>query len=423
VEGGVVHIVGAGLAGLASAVALQRGGANLIVHEAARFAGGRCRSYFEPSLGITIDNGNHLVLSGNHAALAYVQAIGAAGSLIGPDEARFPFADLKTGERWELRINDGLAPWWILSKARRVPGTRARDYLAGMRLLRAQASDTVAGVLGNSGTAYSRLWRPLLLAALNTDPCEASAQLAGAVLRETLAKGGRACRPLIAGDGLAAAFIDPALLLLKRQGAQVHLERRLRALLFEAGRVAALEFAEGGRIELGPQDWLLLAVPAPVARALVPGLATPTEFRAIVNAHFKVTPPPALRPILGVINGTCEWLFAFKDRLSVTISGADRLLETPRAALARQIWREVAWLTGLSHDPPAWQIIKERRATFAGLCAQQLSRPGARTSWPNLVLAGDWTATGLPATIEGAIRSGNAAARVILAGRAARRAG
>jgi hydroxysqualene dehydroxylase len=412
---GAVHIIGAGLAGLSCAVTLVRRGANVMVHEAARFAGGRCRSYFEPAFGATIDNGNHLVLSGNNATLAYVEAIGASGKLVGPENATFAFADLKTGERWMLRINDGRVPWWILSRARRVPGTRVRDYLVAARLLHAGPNDTVAGLIG-SGALYHRLWRPVLLAALNTDPCEASARLAGTVVRETLAKGGGACRPLIAGDGLAAAFVDPALAFLNRHGAPVRFDHRLRALDLGAARVGGLQFAEGDRIALGSKDRVVLAVPAPVARVLVPGFETPTEFRAIVNAHFKLKPPPGTPPILGVVNAMSEWLFAFKDRLSVTISAADRLIETPREELARDIWREVASLTGLSRDPPAWQIIKERRATIAALPSEERKRSGARTQWSNLVLAGDWTATGLPATIEGAIRSGNRAADLVLAG-------
>jgi squalene-associated FAD-dependent desaturase len=288
--------------------------------------------------------------------------------------------------------------------------------LAGARLLRAGANDTVAGRIGSSGTLYDRLWRPVLLAALNTDPCEASARLAGAVVRETLAKGGRACRPLIARDGLAAAFVDPALAFLDRHGVPVRFDHRLRALAFEGARLDGLEFAEGDRITLGAQDCVVLAVPAPVAPMLVPGLEAPTEFRAIVNAHFKVKLPRGTPPILGVVNGMTEWLFAFADRLSVTIGAANRLIETPREALARDIWREVARLTGLSGPPPPRQIIKERRATFAALPSEEPKRPGARTQWPNLVLAGDWTATGLPATIEGAIRSGYRAADLVLAG-------
>ena len=412
---GAVHIIGAGLAGLSCAVALTRRGATVVVHEAARFAGGRCRSYFEPALGATIDNGNHLVLSGNHATLAYLDAIGAVGRLVGPEEATFAFADLRSGERWMLRINEGRVPWWILSRARRVPGTRVRDYLAAARLLRAGPDDTVAMLIG-SGALYERLWRPVLLAALNTDPCEASGRLAGMVVRETLAKGGQACRPLIASDGLAAAFIDPALAFLNRHSASVRFNHRLHALDLGAARVGSLQFAEGDRIALGSKDRVVLAVPAPDVPVLVPGFVTPTEFRAIINAHFKVQPPPGTPPMLGVINAMTEWMFAFEERLSITISAADRLIETPREELARLIWREVASLTGLSRDAPAWQIIKERRATIAALPCEEPKRAGARTQWSNLVLAGDWTATGLPATIEGAIRSGNRAADLILAG-------
>ena len=109
---GVVHVVGAGLSGLASAVALVGAGATVRVHEAARFAGGRCRSYFEPSLGIAIDNGNHLLLSGNRATLAYLATLGAGDRLAGPQRAEYDFADLASGARWRLRINDGRLPWW-----------------------------------------------------------------------------------------------------------------------------------------------------------------------------------------------------------------------------------------------------------------------------------------------------------------------
>src|SRR5262249_59448065 len=124
------------------------------------------------------------------------------------------------------------------------------------------------------------------------------------------------------------------------------------------------------------------------------------------------TPRAQTPSIVGVVNGTVEWIFAFADRLSVTISGADRLLDTPRETLASTIWRDVATVTGIGdiETPPPWQIVRERRATFPALPAEERKRPGPQTSWSNLWLAGDWTATGLPATIEGAIRSGQKAA-------------
>ena len=154
----------------------------------------------------------------------------------------------------------------------------------------------------------------------------------------------------------------------------------------------------------------MLAVPPVVARALVPGLTVPDRFHAILNAHFRIAPPAGQPLVTGVVNSLTEWLFAYPDRVSVTISCADRLMDEPREELAGRIWREVATLTGLAVDLPPWQIVRERRATFAATPEQTAKRPGARTRYANLVLAGDWTRTGLPATIEGAIRSGSTAA-------------
>src|SRR6516162_11435414 len=130
-----VHIIGAGLAGLSAAARLAARGERVVVHEATAFAGGRCRSYHDASVGMTIDNGNHLLLSGNHAALEFLRTIGSEHRLIGPAAAEFPFLDLKSRARWTLRLDDGRLPLWIFDSGRRVPGTRALDYVAMARLL------------------------------------------------------------------------------------------------------------------------------------------------------------------------------------------------------------------------------------------------------------------------------------------------
>jgi uncharacterized protein with NAD-binding domain and iron-sulfur cluster len=117
---------------------------------------------------------------------------------------------------------------------------------------------------------------------------------------------------------------------------------------------------------------------------------------------------------LGIIGGTAEWLFARPHVLSVTISAANRLVDREAEALATTVWPEVAAAAGLTVPMPPWRVVKERRATFAATPAQNARRPGPRTALANLILAGDWTATGLPATIEGAIRSGDRAAALLL---------
>ena len=414
----LVHVIGAGLSGLAAAVQLQRRGARVVLHEAAPHAGGRCRSYFDIKLNATIDNGNHLVLSGNHATLSYAKTIGAADELVGPTQPEFPFMDLRSGARWTVKLSPGRVPGWIFDSAARVPGTMPADYLSLVPLLFAKPGRTMQQTMRTNGRLWDALINPLFLAVLNVDPHEGSAVLAGNVLKESLLLGGQACRPLVARNGLGHALIDPALRLLQYGGAEIKLGSRVREIGFAGTdsktRVTSLDF-DDGRVDIGLHDGVVLAVPPNVAQQLVPGLTAPNEFRAIINAHFAIDPPLAFEPMTGLLNGTAEWLFAFDGRLSVTISGADRLLDTPREVLAHGIWQEVAKVARLPVERmPTWQIVTEKRATFAAIPSQENLRPGTRTRWSNLMLAGDWIANGLPATIEGSIRSGQKAADLLM---------
>ena len=226
-----------------------------------------------------------------------------------------------------------------------MPGTRVGDYLSLARLLWPGSGKTVGETIACKGPLYARLIEPFLLAALNIDPPDGSAKLAAAVIRETLAAGGRACWPLIARDGLAATLIDPALDYLRARGALIQLEHQLRAMRFGAQRIEALDFGNE-IVALADGDAVILAVPPYAAASLVQGLIVPSEFRAIVNAHFRIDPPAGQPPILGVLNATTQWIFAFPGRLSVTVSAGDRLLDTPREQLAQTIWAEVAAATG-----------------------------------------------------------------------------
>jgi len=415
------HIIGAGISGLSAAVRLANAGFKVAVHEATQQAGGRCRSYFDGATNLTIDNGNHLLLSGNRHARAYARSIGTEAGLVGPERAQFPFVDIKTGQRWQIDLGDGRLPTWVLDESRRVPDTGLADYLKLAPLIWASEQTLVGKSIPCEGTLYQRLVQPLLLAALNVDPPEGSAGLAGAIVRETLLAGGQACRPLIARDGLSAVLIEPAVKYLQERGHTVQLGHELRSFVTNDGKVGALNFGGEDLIQLGAGDVIVMAVPPRSAASLLPGLKTPTEFRAIVNAHFRIEPPPGSAPILGVIGGTVEWLFAFPNRLSVTISNGDRLVDMPREELAQAIWRDVCKAACVPGDPslPPWQIVRERRATFEATPEQNALRPGPVTAFKNLFLAGDWTDTGLPATIEGSVRSGDRAADLVLARRQA----
>ena len=324
-----VHVIGAGLAGLSAAVALREAGHTVTVVEAGPVAGGRCRSYFDRELGLRIDNGNHLLLSGNRSAFAYLDTIGARSTMAMPAEPMFPFMDLATGRRWTLRPNPGRIPWWVLSRKRRAPGTHATDHLALLRLRGITDDATVAASL-RKDAFYQRLIEPLAVAALNTPPDVALVRLLAAVMRETLFRGGGACIPAVPREGLSESLVDPAVAWLEARGCTVITGRRVAGLWIEAGKVSELATADGPM----PVEAVVLATPPWIVADLLPGQVCPTEFQAILNIHFRVEADPGPPGFIGLVGGTAEWVFAKRGHVSVTISAANRMVDQDAEAIA-----------------------------------------------------------------------------------------
>jgi len=389
-----IHVIGAGLAGIAAACQLTESGRHVILHDSAKAPGGRARSYFDKALGCRIDNGNHLLLSGNTAVMVYLRRVGARNSLSGPAEPIFPFVDLENGRQWTVRLNEGKFPWWVFSRARRVPDTKIYQYRALLKLREAGPESLVGEMLSGIGPLYRNLLEPLAIAVLNTMPEIASAAQLQAVLSETIERGGFATVPRYARIGLTESFIDPAIEWLRYKGAEMRFGRR----------VASID----------PDQPTVLAVPPWVAANLVPGLVVPNKFEAICNVHFRYSLPPGEAGFWGLIGGMAEWVFARPEVLSVTISAANRYAGIDNETITARVWGELAKAFGLPAEIPRCRVVWEKRATFLSTPEQLARRPKTETEHANLVLAGDWTDTGLPATIEGAIRSGNAAASAIL---------
>jgi squalene-associated FAD-dependent desaturase len=415
---GTVHIIGAGVAGLACAVRCALGGQTVALYETAPQAGGRARSFDDEGLGCLIDNGNHLVLSGNGSVRAFLGDTGGSRQLTEIAPASFPFIEPASQLRWRLRPGWGPLPLWLLSSRRRVPGSQLGDYRDIVALARAKPSDTVATCVDTGSVLFERLWQPLARAILNTDAREGSAQLLWKALSLTIAKGEAACRPLVFSRGLSAALVTPALKTIREHGGMVRYQARLRGIRWQDDRVLALRFSEG-LLRVDDSDAVVLAVPPDACEELWPAAEPPLETRPIVNVHYRLGEPvtlPGGQTFLGLIGTQTHWLFQRDNVLSITISAATEHVERANWDLANSLWGEISQVLGRNMGRlPPWRVVKERRATIAQTPSVVASRPGAETLLGNLFLAGDWTDTGLPATIDGAARSGHVAARLALA--------
>jgi glycine/D-amino acid oxidase-like deaminating enzyme len=402
---GLVHVIGAGVAGLAAALLLADRGIPVVLHEAAPSAGGRARALPDGT-----DNGTHALLTANRAALSFLARIGARDGWVEPEPDGLPVLDLADGSAHRVALSAG---GWL--RGHRPDGLTPASLLALLRLALPGQDAPLAACF----SAHPRLLRgfvePLAVATLNTPVSEASSALLGAVLRRAALPG--AGRLLVARDGLGPDLVAPALAALAARGVTPRFGARLRDVTTNANRAIALHFQDGD-LPLAPGQRVILALPPWETARLLPGIPAPDAFAPILNLHVA---RPAETPVrfLGLLGGLCQWVLVRPSGISVTVSAADAESAERGETLAPRAWAELRRLADAfalpgpwPETPPPCRAIKERRATprhRAGPRAVPPRRPLA-----NLALAGDWTDPVLPATLEAAIRSGEDAAMTLL---------
>lgn len=399
-----IHIIGAGVSGLAAALAASEKGNKVALYEAAPQAGGRCRAFYDKKLKTIIDNGNHMVLGANHAVLDYLAKLGTLESCIAPERASYPFVDIATRRHWHF-------------KPPRFKGIPLREWLHLFRLMYPTPTATVTDCIPENSLLYQHLIEPFTLAVLNTHPRQASACLLSQLLRQLFRGKAKAWQPYIPSCGLSATFIDPALTLIKARGGSIHYQSLVQKLELRADRVTALHTGHN-RMALGKRDSVILAVPPTALQLLLPEAAPAFSYSSILNAHFLWPQAGMFRdkmPFLGIIHGKAQWIFFHDGRISTTTSAANALIDKEENILAEELWQDVAKALYL-HDSklPPFRIIKEKRATYVASAENLRKRPEATTNYYNLFLAGDYLQGPYPATLEAAISNGFAAASLAM---------
>ena len=428
-------IIGGGFAGLTAAVRLAERGWEVLVLERRNHLGGRAYSFIDSKTGDIVDNGQHLFMGCYHHTIDFLKTIGTLDRLSFQDRPHVDFLDRDGFASFDCPPLP--APLHVLAGLFRMKGLGFGDKLRALNLRRAITSngrfspdsltvDQWLGELGQSERIKTRFWNPMVIATLNQSPDIASARMLQVVLKEAFGGGVKNSSIGISRVGLSDLYTGGASDFIKSKGGDVQTGAVVQRLIIEGGLVKAVELKDGERIQA---DCFISAVPPSALVAILPRELKEKEFATlaaldsspIVSINLWFDRPIIDREFVGLLGTRCQWIFnkdaiiASEQRfnhIAVIISAARDYVEWTRSDLVEMAVSELHELLPESRSATVLHsaIVKEREATLSHTVQSDRLRPSPRTSIPNLILAGDWTDTGLPATIESAVMSGDVAA-------------
>jgi len=435
-------VVGAGFAGLSAAVRLARRGARVVVFEARSRLGGRATTFEDRETGHLVDNGQHVLLGCYTETFSFLDDIGAADNVSLQSQLAVTMID-RSGRKSRLECPTLPPPFQLLASVldwsaltwrdrlsvlrMRTPIRLARRELAGSgRGIAASPGETVENWLirnGQTGRLREMLWEPLALAALNQLPSHAAAPSFARVLGEMFGGDARAAAIAMPTKPLHAMYAEPARAYIEGHGGIV-LTGAPATVRIEGGKLAGVSSATDRwhpRAVIAAIPWFaiddlfegdLSSVGPLIARARTM-VSSP-----VVTVNLWFDRPLFDEPFIGLPGRTMQWAFDKRPGfgngaayMSLVSSGAASLLQRSNAELiALAVQELLEAIPGTrSNQLLRASVVREPRATFS-LAPGQPQRPGTQTPIEGLYLAGDWIATGLPATIESAVRSGHRAA-------------
>ncbi|MGF1677772.1 MAG: hydroxysqualene dehydroxylase HpnE [Candidatus Methylacidiphilales bacterium] len=431
-----IRVLGAGFAGLSAAMHLSAEGHRVDLHEAKAYIGGRAHSFLDPKLNLILDNGQHILMGCYHSCLEMVDRMGVHDRLDCPDSLAVPY--LSPGGRTSvLDAGQWCPPFHMLGALIGFRELMWKDRIAMMWFAaavrigaRPDPQQTVAQwleVFRQTPASIRALWEPFCIAALNEPISSASAALFREVLVRSLFGSGRDASIYIANVGLSELFMPELAHMLNACGGSVQTAEGIKSFQFDRHRISGLTTTKGRELSA---DMIVSALPWKALKALLPSdhpLARSLETigsAPILALHLLTDVAITDEPFIGLLDAKIDWIFNRSGQLpegdsrylySIVISAAYDLAQTPSKELETLIWQEINDYFPHTRSGNILHnfLYRSQDATFAARPETEPLRPGPATSWENLLLAGDWTRTGLPGTLEGAAWSGQQVASLL----------
>lgn len=422
-----VIIIGGGFAGLSAATELSSAGYLVTLAEQRRFLGGRAYSFFDRKTGLDLDNGQHILMGCYKNTLRFLKKIGVTDKLYVQKNLHIDFLDT-TGNTSKLDCLPLPAPLHIASGILRfnaLPLTgriRMLRVAGGMRSCESEGSAGDCSVsewlnkLGQPKEAQDALWNIITLATLNESPDKASARLFKTVLKQALFRNREGSGIVLPAAPLSRLYVDAAENFIRHREGTIEKGCIASEIMLKDNAVTGIRLQDG-RVLKG--DYYISAVPYSSLQRILPNkrFLHPFTISPIISIHLRFNDPVTDYRFAALLNSPIQWIFnkekiyrdsSYRGLLSIVISGAHPYVDVPTEKLVDLALGELKKVLPDTHSAKLLysKVIKERAATFSSVPGVNLNRPSQKTPIQNLFLAGDWTNTGLPATIEGAVISG-----------------
>ncbi|HMV86077.1 MAG TPA: hydroxysqualene dehydroxylase HpnE [Blastocatellia bacterium] len=442
-----VLILGGGFAGLAAAVELAERGIKVLLLERRAFLGGRAYSFTDKTTGDTVDNGQHLMMGCYHHTIRFLKKIGAFHKLKFQANPQVDFLseENKTVSRASFKCPSWPAPLHLLAGLAKLETLNWRDRLHALRIglelrtlngNRERLSDITVrdwlNQLGQTETMQRRFWDLVAIATLNETPDRASADMFARVLDQAFMHTRQDSTMVISKTGLSELYTEDARKFIEDRGGEVRLNADVARIEFENQRARRVVLRSGEVIEAGT---IISAVPYFALRRMIAEdvLATSHSLRCltelnsapIVSINLWYAEPVTELEFTGLLDSRIEWVFnknaiagnagSKPQHLALVISGAHELAKLPKEELIALAVAEMNRFFPLARTQQPFHafVAREQDATMSHTVGVARLRPTYRTEFENFFLAGDWTATGLPATIESAVQSGHECAQLV----------